>query len=212
MSMRNAMLEMCTNPQPKPFTPIENPNPPYGQGAQQSEDLGVASLIQKLLAGTPLDALINHIDVWGEGRLVYPGNCTGFATSFNINLNQGITFPGYTYHGYAIPNLLPVCAYDDTFDVIPDKSVKTVTTMGSPIAAVIAEEMARIVADSGVVITFGHDYNSEEISTLTSALQARGFFRTTTYQLGPGFTAVTSQPVIVFSAKSNPEPFVHDDL
>jgi hypothetical protein len=213
MSMRNAMRGMCPKDiSPKPFNEIQNSNPPYGTGSQQNKDLRVDRLIEKLLGNAPFNEIIDHIDVWGEGRIleVKTGICTGFQTSFNINLNQGITLKGYEYYGYAIPNLLPVCNYDDTFDVIPDKSVKTVTTMGAPIHPIIAKEISRIVADSGVVITFGYDCNAEQVVCLENALQKRGFSINSNYKLDDNYKAVKLEPIIVFSSTKNTEPNIAD--
>ncbi|MBL4762542.1 MAG: hypothetical protein JKY93_07580 [Gammaproteobacteria bacterium] len=210
--MRNAMQNQCTGSQPVPFNPIKNETPPYGNGPMLSKDLNVDSLKNKLLLGQALEQLIDHIDVWGEGRKDDHGLRTGFPAAFNINLNQGIGPTGYQYADHAIPNLLPVCTYSDTFDVIPDKSVKTITIMGSPIIETVANEIARIVADSGAVLTFGYKYHDNDIKTLMESLNGRAFIKDISYKLGSNYTAISLEPVIVFSSKSNPDPYIHDEL
>lgn len=209
--MRSAMQGKCHPPRDKNRTPITNPIPPYGSSGDQSQDLNPAALIKELIEGS-FSGTIPHIDVWGEGRIMEPNHVTGFPTSFNINLNQGITLPAYKYHGHAIPNLLPVCQYDDDFDVIPSGCVQVITMMGAPLHKNIANEIAKIINPKGVVALFGYTHCSKEVKTLDSILSKKNFQKDISYQLGEQFQSITLEPIIVFSSNENPEADLTDDL
>ncbi|XP_021189097.3 microvitellogenin [Helicoverpa armigera] len=126
-----------------------------------------------------LNNLIQHVDYWGEGRIVSEDGITGFTNCYNVH-HQYHVVSGGADRDSKIPNRIPVasCSECDTSAYIRDNSVITVTvTDASRINTSCAKDIARIVNnDLGKVVVYGSQSNSSEILTLALELERKGLY------------------------------------
>nr|AUB45121.1 GBP-binding protein [Helicoverpa armigera armigera] len=126
-----------------------------------------------------LNNLIQHVDYWGEGRIVSEDGITGFTNCYNVH-HQYHVVSGGADRDSKIPNRIPVasCSECDTSAYIRDNSVITVTvTDASRINTSCAKDIARIVNnDLGRVVVYGSQPDSGEILILTMELQKRALY------------------------------------
>ncbi|KAJ8709232.1 hypothetical protein PYW07_009058 [Mythimna separata] len=124
------------------------------------------------------DNLIEHVDYWGEGRIVTQHGISGFSDCYNVNHTYQLVSNGPD-RGRKIPNRIPVVNYTncDTSGYIKDNSVKTVTIMGAPINSSCAEDIGRMVnADQGKVVAYGFETSTADIKNLTRELKKKDIF------------------------------------
>ncbi|KAJ8711798.1 hypothetical protein PYW08_008752 [Mythimna loreyi] len=132
-----------------------------------------------------LNALIEHVDYWGEGRIVHQHGISGFSDCYNVNHTYQLVSNGPDKNR-KIPNRIPVVNYTncDTSGYIKDNSVKTVTIMGAPINNSCAEDIARMVnSDQGKVVAYGFETNSAAIRNLIRELKKKDLFLCPRYTL-----------------------------
>ncbi|CAH0677959.1 unnamed protein product [Spodoptera exigua] len=132
-----------------------------------------------------LNNLIEHVDYWGEGRIVTQHGISGFSDCYNVNHVFQLVSNGPD-RGRKIPNRIPVVNYTncDTSPYIKDHSVEVVTVMGAPINNSCARDIARMInPDVGKVVTYGFENNSAEIRNLTSELKKKSIFYCPKYTL-----------------------------
>lgn len=132
-----------------------------------------------------LNNLIQHVDYWGEGKIVSGDGKGGFTNCYNVNHQYQLVSNGLD-RDKKIPNRVPVLSYTncDTSGYIKDNSVITVTVAGGHINTSCAKDIARIVNnDLGKVVAFGFDSTSQEIINLTTELREKGLFYCPDYTL-----------------------------
>ena len=125
-----------------------------------------------------LNNLIEHVDYWGEGRVVSEEGIRGFPNSYNVNHKYRLVSSGPDTDK-KIPNRIPVLSYTDcdTSAYIKDNSVLTVTIAGTRITSSCAKDIARIVnTDHGKVVVYGVRSDSHEILELAVELNKKGLF------------------------------------
>ncbi|CAK1590250.1 unnamed protein product [Parnassius mnemosyne] len=116
--------------------------------------------------------LVDHIDYWGEGRIVVTAGCSGFTDCYNINHVHQVVSNGPDADR-KIPNRIPVVSYTncDTSSYIKNNSVELITVMGAPINTSCAEDIGRIINnDVGKVVVFGFEEASAYIKNLENEL------------------------------------------
>ncbi|KAJ8709233.1 hypothetical protein PYW07_009059 [Mythimna separata] len=134
---------------------------------------------------TSLSNLVEHVDYWGEGRIVHQNGVSGFTNCYNVNHTYQLVSNGPD-KGRKIPNRIPVVSYTncDTSGYIKNNSVKTITIMGAPINSSCAADIARMVhPDQGKVIAYGFQTNSADIKNLVMHLKMKDLFLYSNYTL-----------------------------
>ncbi|XP_035453177.2 microvitellogenin-like [Spodoptera frugiperda] len=132
-----------------------------------------------------LNNLIEHVDYWGEGRIVTQQGNSGFSDCYNVNHVFQLVSNGPD-RGRKIPNRIPVVNYTncDTSAYIKDHSVQVVTVMGAPINNSCARDIARMInPDVGKVVAYGFERNSAEIRNLSTELKKKSMFHYPKYTL-----------------------------
>uniref|UniRef100_A0A2A4K904 Uncharacterized protein n=1 Tax=Heliothis virescens TaxID=7102 RepID=A0A2A4K904_HELVI len=122
---------------------------------------------------------IEHVDYWGEGRIVSADGITGFTNCYNVHHQYHLVSSG-TNRDTKIPNRVPVASYTDcdTSTYIKDNSVTTVTvTDASRINPSCANDIARIInADIGRIVVYGSQADSSGILILAVELEKKGLY------------------------------------
>ncbi|CAB3251278.1 unnamed protein product [Arctia plantaginis] len=132
-----------------------------------------------------LSELIDHVDYWGEGKIVTSHGRSGYENCYNVNHTFQLVSNGED-RDRKIPNRIPVLSSTncDTSAYIRGNSVKTVTLMGAPINKSCASDIARIVnTDVGKVVVFGFNSGSPEIANLIDALKIKDLYECPNYDL-----------------------------
>ena len=146
-------------------------NTSSGRSAQ-SPNYIVNKQLSKYVPGNTID----HLDVWGQGRIHAEGKMiTGFTDSYNLEKSDMVVSNGADT-GRQIPNMIGVSGYDVGFEnavnQIPADGVTYMTCMGAPINAPMAADMTKAINPvNGVVILY--DFNDDSAATLEAALLAR---------------------------------------
>ncbi|KAJ8730795.1 hypothetical protein PYW08_002208 [Mythimna loreyi] len=124
-----------------------------------------------------LNNLVQHVDYWGEGKIVSEEGVRGFSDCYNVNHQYQLVSNGPDLDR-KIPNRIPLRSDDhcDTSGYIKDNSVLTVTVaVASRITSSCAQDIARIVnSDHGKVVVYGVHGDSQEISELAVELRKKG--------------------------------------
>ena len=124
----------------------------------------------------PPKDFIQHVDYWGEGRVVTADGVSGFPNSYNINHQFRLVSKGPD-RGKKIPNRIPVFRYTycDTSSYIKDNSVLIVTVSAASINRNCAKDIARIVNDEhGKVVVYKGHGDSPDMSELADVLKIKG--------------------------------------
>lgn len=132
-----------------------------------------------------LNNLIEHVDYWGEGRIVTQQGISGFSDCYNVNHTYQLVSNGPD-RNRKIPNRIPVVNYTncDTSGYIKNNSVTTVTIMGAPINNSCAKDIARMVnSDLGKVVAYGFESSSADIRNLIRELKNKDVFLCPNYTL-----------------------------
>ncbi|KAJ8711797.1 hypothetical protein PYW08_008751 [Mythimna loreyi] len=140
-----------------------------------------------------LNRLIEHVDYWGEGRIVHEHGISGFPDCYNVNHVYQLVSNGPD-RGKKIPNRIPVINYTncDTSGYIKDNSVITVTIMGAPINNSCSADIARMISpDQGKVVAYGYNTSSADIRNLTTDLKMKDLFLCPSYTLPSDLQGLT---------------------
>ena len=124
----------------------------------------------------PPKNFIQHVDYWGEGRVVSGDGISGFPNSYNVNHQYRLVSSGAD-RDKKIPNRIPLFEYTfcDTRAYIEDNSVLTVTVSAARMNSSCAKDIARIVNDEhGKVVVYRRHGDSQEISELVNELKIKG--------------------------------------
>jgi hypothetical protein len=129
--------------------------------------------------------VVEHLDVWGEGRLDYKideaTNVSGFKDSYNLNRNkQKVTTYGAPDAGREVPNLIGVSSFNVGLEgLFSPKSIKYLTLMNAPMVKKMAEDMADAVAVDGRILLYGS--YKEFASEVREALQSKDRYKDENY-------------------------------
>lgn len=141
----------------------------------------------------PEQDYLEHVDYWGEGRIIEKLGASGFANCYNVNHQYQLVSNGPD-RNRKIPNRIPVISYTncDTSSYIRDNSVMLVTLMGAPINKSCAEDITRMVNDTiGKVVVYGFDENTADIRNLERELQGKGIYFCPSYKLSAKLNSLT---------------------
>jgi hypothetical protein len=118
---------------------------------------------------------IDHLDIWGEGRIINGDQVSGFKNSYNLNKKDHKLVTGVN-SGKSIPNQINVNSYEEGFgsNNIPENSVKLMTLMNAPIHESIARDMAKAInKDTGMIVLY--DVDESNYSVLEKELKNINF-------------------------------------
>ncbi|XP_068622017.1 low molecular mass lipoprotein PBMHPC-23-like [Battus philenor] len=138
--------------------------------------------------------LIDHVDYWGEGRVVTEKGISGFSNCYNVNEKHKLVSGGSDVDR-KIPNRIPVFSSMDcdTSHYLKDSSVKLVTVSRGRISRRCARDIARmVVRNIGAVVAFGYDDDSEDIKNLEKALKVKQLLHCPKRRLPPALRELTA--------------------
>nr|WP_238783992.1 MULTISPECIES: hypothetical protein [Pseudomonas] len=158
----------------------------------------------------PEGAVLQILDVWGEGRIVQRVGgkdiITGFTHAYNLNkVGQRISNGPRT--GERIPHLYQVDEYDAPRFPLDTRAIPHLTLMGAPITYHVALEMCRVLAHSGKIYLYDPnepDRKMFEAVAFAQGLQLLGRFDPA--ELDPPFNEITLLGVYVYRSPSSPLP------
>lgn len=141
----------------------------------------------------PEQDFLEHVDYWGEGRIIEKIGASGFTNCYNVN-HQYQQVSNGPDRNRKIPNRVPVISYTNcnTSSYIRDNSVMLVTLMAAPINKSCAVDITRMVNDTiGKVVVYGFDENTADIRNLERELQGKGIYYCPSYDLPAKLNTLT---------------------
>ncbi|XP_068623732.1 uncharacterized protein [Battus philenor] len=125
-----------------------------------------------------LNKLLDHVDYWGEGRIISNSSkqVCGFTNCYNVNHQYKVVSEGIDVNR-KIPNRIPIPSYRDcdTSRFIKNDSVKLVTVTKPKINESCAKDIARMVNnDFGKVIIVCNEDDAADLKFIEKELKNKG--------------------------------------